>query len=226
MTVYLKNQSDFAAMNEVYRTYWTKDPPARTTVMVPLLNEGLVEISAVAVPDGGERVVVNPSDWMTSPNPYSYGIRSGNTLFLAGLISRNGKDNSTIKGDMKEQTKTVLDNAGAVLKAGGMTFADVVSSRIYVTDTAAFQDMNAVYRTYFPTDPPARATVKTALTSNDYVVEITMIAVHGAERRRSRRQTKTVSRERRTRISARRSASAIACTSRASSGTRRRTKAT
>jgi 2-iminobutanoate/2-iminopropanoate deaminase len=179
MTVYLKNQSDFAAMNEVYRTYWTKDPPARTTVMVPLLNEGLVEISAVAVPDGGERVVVNPSDWMVSPNPYSYGIRSGNTLFLAGLISRNGKDNSTIKGDMKEQTKTVLDNAGAVLKAGGMTFADVVSSRIYVTDTAAFQDMNAVYRTYFPTDPPARATVKTALTSNDYVVEITMIAGRG-----------------------------------------------
>ena len=179
MTVYLKNQSDFAAMNEVYRTYWTKDPPARTTVMVPLLNEGLVEISAVAVPDGGERVVVNPSDWMTSPNPYSYGIRSGNTLFLAGLISRNGKDNSTIKGDMKEQTKTVLDNAGAVLKAGGMTFADVVSSRIYVTDTAAFQDMNAVYRTYFPNDPPARATVKTALTSNDYVVEITRIAVRG-----------------------------------------------
>jgi 2-iminobutanoate/2-iminopropanoate deaminase len=179
MTVYLKNQSDFAAMNEVYRTYWTKDPPARTTVMVPLLNEGLVEISAVAVPDGGERVVVNPSDWMVSPNPYSYGIRSGNTLFLAGLISRNGKDNSTIKGDMKEQTKTVLDNAGAVLKAGGMTFADVVSSRIYLTDTAAFQDMNGVYRTYFPTDPPARATVKTALTSNDYVVEITMIAVRG-----------------------------------------------
>ena len=179
MTVYLKNQSDFAAMNEVYRTYWTKDPPARTTVMVPLLNEGLVEISAVAVPDGGERVVVNPSDWMVSPNPYSYGIRSGNTLFLAGLISRNGKDNSTIKGDMKEQTKTVMDNAGAVLKAGGMTFADVVSSRVYVTDTAAFQDMNGVYRTYFPTDPPARATVKANLTSNDYVVEITMIAVRG-----------------------------------------------
>ena len=109
MTVYLKNQSDFAAMNEVYRTYWTKDPPARTTVMVPLLNEGLVEIAAVAVPDGGERVVVNPSDWMVSPNPYSYGIKTGNTLFLAGLISRNGKDNTPIKGDMAAQTE---DGAG------------------------------------------------------------------------------------------------------------------
>ena len=98
MTVYLRNQSDFAAMNEVYRTYWTKDPPARTTVMVPLLNDGLVEISAVAVPDGGERVVVNPGGWMVSPNPYSYGIKSGNTLFLAGLISRNGKDNAADQG--------------------------------------------------------------------------------------------------------------------------------
>src|SRR5437773_6376368 len=71
MTVYLRNQSDFAAMNEVYRGYWTKDPPARTTVFLPLLNEGLVEIAVVAVPDGGERVVVNPAGWMASANPYS-----------------------------------------------------------------------------------------------------------------------------------------------------------
>ena len=182
MTVYLRNQADFAAMNDVYRTYWTKDPPARTTVMVPLLNEGLVEIAAVAVPDGGERVVVNPADWMVSPNPYSYGIKTGNTLFLAGLISRNGKDNSAIKGDMAAQTKTVMDNGAAVLKAAGMSFADVVSSRIYITDAAAFQDMNTVYRTSFPTDPPARATVKALLTSSDYIVEVTMVAVKGGAR--------------------------------------------
>jgi enamine deaminase RidA (YjgF/YER057c/UK114 family) len=68
-----------------------------------------------------------------------------------------------------------------VLKAAGMTLADVVSSRIYVTDSAAFQDMNAVYRTYFPTDPPARATVKAGLVSADYVVEVTMIAVKGTK---------------------------------------------
>lgn len=177
VTVYLKNQSDFPAMNEVYRTYWTKDPPARTTVVVPLLNDGLIEISAVGVPDGGQRSVVNPSDWLVAPNPYSYGIKTGNTLFLAGLISRNGKDNSAIKGDMATQTKAVMENGAAVLKAAGMSFTDVVSSRIYIADSAAFQEMNAAYRTYFPTDPPARATVKAALTSPDYIVEVTMVAV-------------------------------------------------
>ena len=182
MTVYLKNQSDFAAMNEVYRTYWTKDPPARTTVIVPLLNEGLVEISAVAVPGGGQRVVVNPSEWTSAPNPYSYAVKSGNTVYLAGLVARNGKDNSPIKGDMAVQTKAVMDNAAVVLKAAGMSFADVVSSRVYIADSAAFQDMNTVYRTYFPTDPPARATVKAALVAPDYIVEVTMIAVKGANK--------------------------------------------
>jgi 2-iminobutanoate/2-iminopropanoate deaminase len=182
VTVYLKNADDLAAMNEVYRTFWTKNPPARTTVMVPLLNEGLVEISAVAVADGGERIVVNPREWTSAPNPYSYAIKTGNTMFLAGLISRNGKDNMPIKGDMAAQTKTVMDNAGVVLKAGGMSFADVVSSRVYISDPSAFQAMNGVYRTYFPTYPPARATVKADLASPDYIVEITMTAVRSPNR--------------------------------------------
>jgi 2-iminobutanoate/2-iminopropanoate deaminase len=178
--VYLRNASDFAAMNEVYSTYWQKDPPARTTVVVtqPLANaDGLIEISMVAVPNGGERVVIHPSDWVKSPNPYSYGIKTGNTLFLSGLVSRNGKDNSNVKGDITTQTKTVLDNGGAILKQAGMSFADVVSSRVYLTDDTTFQAMNAAYRTYFPSSPPARATVKAGLTNPDYLVEIAMVAV-------------------------------------------------
>jgi 2-iminobutanoate/2-iminopropanoate deaminase len=180
VTVYLRNAGDFNAMNEVYTTYWPKDPPARTTVVVtqPLaLTEGLIEISMIAVPTGGERVVVHPSDWMKSPNPYSYGIRTGNTLFLAGLVSRNGKDNSVVRGDVAAQTKAVLDNGAAILKAAGMSLGDVVSSRVYLTDETTFQAMNAAYRTYFPAMPPARATVKTGLVGPDYAVEIAMVAV-------------------------------------------------
>jgi enamine deaminase RidA (YjgF/YER057c/UK114 family) len=184
--VYLRNASDFAAMNEVYSTYWQKDPPTRTTVVVtqPLANsDGLIEISMVAVPTGGERIVIHPSDWIRSPSPYSYGIKSGNTLFLAGLVSRNGKDNTTVKGDVPTQTKTVLDNGAAILKEAGMSFADVVASRIYLTDDTQFQAMNAAYRTYFPANPPARATVKAGLTSPDYLVEITMVAVKDPSRK-------------------------------------------
>jgi enamine deaminase RidA (YjgF/YER057c/UK114 family) len=80
---------------------------------------------------------------------------------------------------MKTQTTAVLENGAAILKAAGMTPADVVQSRIYITDTAAFQDMNAAYRAFFPKDPPVRATVKAGLMGAQYVVEITMLAVKG-----------------------------------------------
>lgn len=177
--VYLRNAGDFPAMNDAYKAFWPKDPPTRTTVVTNLvLPDALVEVSMVAIPTGGERAVVHPADWMTSPNPYSYGIKSGDTLFLSGLISRNGRDNSVVEGDMTAQVKTVMSNAGAILKAAGMSFDDVVSSKVYITDTALFQEMNAAYRTHF-TRPPARATVKTALTGPQYNVEITMVAVSG-----------------------------------------------
>jgi len=180
VTVYLRNASDFAAMNEVYATYFPTNPPARTTVAVtqPLANaDGLVEISMVAIPDGGERTVIHPDGWAKVPSPYSYGIKSGNTLFLAGLVSRNGKDNANVPGDITAQTRTVLENGAAILKQAGMSFADVVASRVYLTDDGAFQAMNAAYRTYFTDTPPARLTVKSGLTSPDYLIEIGMVAV-------------------------------------------------
>ena len=184
--IYLRNAADFAAMNGVYSTYWPKDPPARATVVVsqPLANaDGLIEISMIAVPNGVERVVVHPGDWSRSPSPYSYGIKTGNTLFLSGLVSRNGKNNTNVKGDVAAQTKTVLDNGAAVLKAAGMSYADVVSARVFLTDDSTFQAMNTAYRSYFPSSPPARATVKAGLTSPDYVVEIAMVAVKEAGRK-------------------------------------------
>jgi 2-iminobutanoate/2-iminopropanoate deaminase len=120
---------------------------------------------------------------MPSPNPYSYAIKTGDTVFLAGLVSRNGRDNSVVQGDMSVQAHAVFENAAAILEAAGLSFADVVSSRVYITDPTAFQAMNEVYRKYFPKDPPARATVIAPLMGPSYVVEITMVAVKGGTRR-------------------------------------------
>jgi enamine deaminase RidA (YjgF/YER057c/UK114 family) len=181
--VYLKRASDFQAMNAVYRTYWPKDPPVRTTIEADLVvPDALVEISMVALAPGVERQVVHPAGWVPSANPYSYGIKSGDTLFLAGLVSRDGRDNSPVGGDMGAQTKTVMENARAILGEAGMSLSDVVSSRVYITDGRLFGDMNAIYRTYFASAPPARATVISPLMGPQYLVEITMVAVRHADR--------------------------------------------
>src|SRR5450759_384747 len=64
-----------------------------------------------------------------------------------------------------------------------MSYADVVSARIFLADDTTFQAMNTAYRTYFPSSPPARATVKAGLASPDYLVEIAMVAVKDAGRK-------------------------------------------
>lgn len=176
VTVYLKSASDFAAMNDAYRTYWPKDPPTRTTVVTDLLLGALVEVSMVAVPNGAERIVVHPKDWIASPNPYSYAIRTGDTLFLSGLVPRNGRDNSVVAGDITAQTKAVMENAGELLRAAGMDHSNIVSGRVYLPNIADFQQMNAAYRSFFKTNPPARATVKADLAGKGYAVEMTFIA--------------------------------------------------
>jgi len=178
--VYLRRAEDFAAMNEAYRAFWPADPPTRTTVVTDLvLPDALVEISMVAIPTGGERVVVQPGDWLTSPNPYSYGIKTGDTLFLSGLVARDARDNSVVEGDVKAQLAAIMTNGGAILRAAGLTFDDVVSAKVFLTDAASFQNMNETYRATFATRPPARATVRAGLANPRHAIEVTMTAVAG-----------------------------------------------
>ena len=175
--VYLTSASDFPAMNQAYRAFWPGDPPTRTTVITALVvPDARIEISMVAVPRGAERVVLLPDGWKRSPNPYSYAIRTGSTVFLSGLVARRGSDNTFVGGDVRAQTRTIMENAGELLTAAGLTLRDVVSSKIYLTRAADFAAMNEVYREFFPDAPPARATVESGLAGPEAVVEITFVA--------------------------------------------------
>jgi reactive intermediate/imine deaminase len=175
--VYITAADDFQPMNAAYRTFWPADPPTRTTIVTELVvPDARVEISMVAVPAGAPRDVLLPRGWQRSPNPYSYAIRSGDTLFLSGLVSRNGTDNAFVKGDARTQTRTIMENARQLLEAAGMTFANIVSARVYLTSKADFAAMNEVYAEFFPSAPPARATVECRLAGPEANVEITFIA--------------------------------------------------
>jgi 2-iminobutanoate/2-iminopropanoate deaminase len=164
-------------MNEVYATYVGDAPPTRTTVVANLMREdALIEVSAAAAARGTARRVLHPDGWLKSPNPYSYGIEAGDQVFLSGLVPRNPADNSFTGGDMTAQTKTIMESARALLTAAGLGFEHVVSARVYVTDLAQFDAMNAVSRAYFADNPPARATVGAALMQPSFLVEITFLA--------------------------------------------------
>jgi 2-iminobutanoate/2-iminopropanoate deaminase len=174
--VYLKHATDFDALNGVYRQTFVDKPPVRTTVVTDLGPDRLIAMSAIAVENGATRETMHPAGWMKSPRPYSYIVRTANLVFLSGLVSRRGTDDQPVPGAVSFQTKTILDNAGVLLKTAGLSYADVVAARVFLTDDSLFEEMNDQYRRYFTTEPPARATAVTELMGSDSLVEITLIA--------------------------------------------------
>jgi 2-iminobutanoate/2-iminopropanoate deaminase len=174
--VYLKRAADFEGLNNAYRQTFTDKPPVRTTVVTDLGPDRLVALSAIAVPAGAPREVLHPPGWIKSPRPYSYIVRAGGLVFLSGLVSRRGTDDQPVPGPVSVQTKTILDNAGVLLRTAGLTYADVVAARVFLTDDSLFEEMNNQYRAYFTDEPPARATAITELMGLDAFVEITLIA--------------------------------------------------
>jgi 2-iminobutanoate/2-iminopropanoate deaminase len=182
--VHLRDAADFAAMNEAYAPFFPVEPPTRTTVVAPTaVPSALIAVSAIVIPDGEPREVVHPAGWQPSRHPYSYAIRSGDTLWLAGLVSRRGRDGVAVDGDVGVQTRAIFDNARELLTAAGFGFGDVVSGRVYIPKADDFPAMNDVYREAFAgMSPPARATVVAGLMLPTLRVEITFVAVRDPRR--------------------------------------------
>ena len=98
------------------------------------------------------------------------------TLYVSGHIGQDLKT-KLVPADFETEVKTLLGNIGIVLKAAGMTYKDVVSVQVYLTDMDLFPRMNAVYTSFFPDPRPARTTVGvTKLAAPEAHIEITMTA--------------------------------------------------
>jgi len=109
--------------------------------------------------------------------PYSQAVRSGSFLFCSGQIPLDPKSGQIVPGEIDAQTRRVLDNIGAVLKAEELTFDHVVKTTIFLTNLGDFQTVNEVYGSYFKQDPPARSTIQISALPKGANVEIEVIAV-------------------------------------------------
>lgn len=132
---------------------------------------------ALAAPAAAQNRVISTPNAPAAIGPYSQAIMAGNTLYLAGQIAIDPATNQVKPGTIEEETRLVLNNLKAVLEAAGMTMANIVSTTVFMADLNEFPRMNAVYATYFPQNPPARATVQVARLPRDVKVEIAAIAV-------------------------------------------------
>jgi 2-iminobutanoate/2-iminopropanoate deaminase len=116
-----------------------------------------------------------PAPGATAPL-FSPGILADGTLYVAGELGTDLKTRQ-IPDDFEQEVRNSLGTIGLILKEAGMSYADVVSVTVYLSDMDLFSRMNAVYGTFFKDPKPVRATIGVArLAQAKAHIEISVIA--------------------------------------------------
>jgi len=123
------------------------------------------------------REIIDSPNAPAAIGPYSQAILAGNTLYCSGQIAFIPETGELLQGDIEEETAQTLENLGAVLKAAGMDFANVVNCTLYFTDISDYAQVNEVYARYFNVSLPARAAVEVSELPRGARIEITCVAV-------------------------------------------------
>jgi len=109
--------------------------------------------------------------------PYNQAVLNGNMLYTSGQIAINPATGELVLDDIKSETKQVMKNLEAVLKAANMGFSNVIKSSIFIIDMSDFSQINEVYGSYFKDNSaPARETVQVACLPKNVNIEISVIA--------------------------------------------------
>jgi reactive intermediate/imine deaminase len=182
--VYLTDPTDEGPLNRVWKEYFPKSPPARSTIGVALLPATPVEMSAVAVRDLSRKKTVTPPGYPAS-SPLSASVIAGDRMYLSGFLGRD-INTGRIPQDPAAQVELSLDRMQATLKAAGLDFGHLVFVNPYLTGNIPMGVMNRVYASRFEFgNTPARATIQVAGLPSGANIEFTGVAVLDLAKRRA-----------------------------------------
>jgi len=108
--------------------------------------------------------------------PYSPATKAGNVVYVSGTVALDKEGKLVGAGDVKAQTRFVLESIKSVLEAAGGSLKDVAFNQVFLKDVKDFSAMNQVYREYFPEAPPARYCIRADLVNPELLVEIAATA--------------------------------------------------
>ena len=108
--------------------------------------------------------------------PYSPGTKAGSAVYVSGTLALDSAGNLVGKGDVKAQTRHVLETIKLVLATAGGSMQDITFNHIFLANMADYTAMNEVYREYFPERSPARYCIRADLVRPEFLVEIASVA--------------------------------------------------
>jgi 2-iminobutanoate/2-iminopropanoate deaminase len=137
----------------------------------------MLVIGGYSMHTGEEMGLVRTSGAPVPRGPYSQAVVANGLVFCAGQVAIDPATGQIVEGDVRSQTRRVLQNLEAVLQAAGSSLRHVVKTTVFLTDFDDFHAMNEVYAEFFGDRAPARSTVEVAALPRGLVVEIDCIAL-------------------------------------------------
>jgi 2-iminobutanoate/2-iminopropanoate deaminase len=116
-------------------------------------------------------------DFLSAAGPYSHIVEAGDFYFLSGQLPVDIEKNIREMDDVKKATGVCLGNIKRALETVGSNMNKVVKTTVFLRDMGAFNDMNEVFKVYFPSDPPARTCVAVKTIPGDFPIEIEVVAL-------------------------------------------------
>ena len=111
--------------------------------------------------------------------PYSPAVKAGGFVYVSGQVPVDTSTNQLSLGDIRHETRLVLNNTKAILAGAGASMAQVIKCNVYLANGADFAAMNEVYAEFFGEHKPARSTVVCQFAIAGIKVEIDCIAYVG-----------------------------------------------
>jgi 2-iminobutanoate/2-iminopropanoate deaminase len=112
-----------------------------------------------------------------SKSPLSQAVQVGNIFFVSGQVPVDSQTMTLVSEDFVEEARHVLNSIKEIMESAGLTLKDITKTTVFLTDMSRFQDMNEIYRQYFPEEPPARTCIGVKELPRKAQIEIEAIAV-------------------------------------------------
>jgi 2-iminobutanoate/2-iminopropanoate deaminase len=123
-----------------------------------------------------KKEIITTEKAFVSKSPLVQGLKVGNLLFVSGQVPVDSKTLEVVSEDFSIQARHVLEGLKAILKAAGSSLQTVAKTTVFLTDMGRFQEMNQIYKEYFP-EPPARTCIGVKELPRKSQIEIEAIAV-------------------------------------------------
>jgi 2-iminobutanoate/2-iminopropanoate deaminase len=124
-----------------------------------------------------KKQIIQTEKGFVSKSPLSQAVKAGNMIFISGQVPVDSKTMQLVSEDFATQTRKVLESIKGIIEAAGGNLRQIAKTTVFLTDMSRFQEMNEIYKSYFPEEPPARTCIGVKELPRKSQIEIEAIAV-------------------------------------------------